>query len=228
MQPAVCPTVRIACPRDAWHGSIVTMLDPSRPFVLLDDARDDGAVPARLLRNPVEIIVADRLADMPPALAALRAARERGLHAAGFVGFGASPAFEPRLPVDRPAGDGLPLLWFALFPRIELIAPDDVEALLGDPAGATAAPFQPMIAPGDYAAAFDRVQALIAAGDIYQANLTFAATLRTAGPPLALYAALRRSSHAGWGAIIRTEERWILSVRNSSSRSKAMRSPPGR
>jgi hypothetical protein len=76
------PPVWIACPRDAWHGSVVTMLDPSRPFVLLDDARDDGAVFARLFRDPVEIIVADRLADMDPALATLRAARGRGLHAA--------------------------------------------------------------------------------------------------------------------------------------------------
>jgi para-aminobenzoate synthetase/4-amino-4-deoxychorismate lyase len=191
---------------------MVTMLDPGRPFVLLDDAREDGAVSARLFRDPVEIIVADRLADMSPALAALRAARDRGLHAAGFVGFGAAPAFEPRLPVDPPAADGLPLLWFALFPKIELIAADRVAALLGDPAGATTSPLQPSIGPADYAVAFDRVQALIAAGDIYQANLTFAAELKAAGSPLALYAALRESSRAGWGAIVRTDDRWVLSA----------------
>ena len=191
---------------------MVTMLDPGRPFILLDDAREDGAAPARLYRDPVEIIVADRLTDMPHALAALRAARGRGLHAAGFVGFGAAPAFEPRLPIDGPAADGLPLLWFALFPKVELIASDAVAALLGDPAGATTAPLQPTIAPADYATAFDRVQTLIAAGDIYQANLTFAAELKVAGPPLALYAALRDSARAGWGAVIRTEDRWILSV----------------
>jgi para-aminobenzoate synthetase/4-amino-4-deoxychorismate lyase len=206
------PPVWIACPRDAWHGSVVTMLDPSRPFVLLDDARDDGAVFARLFRDPVEIIVADRLADMDPALATLRAARGRGLHAAGFVGFGAAPAFEQRLPLDPPAADGLPLLWFALFPRVELIAPDAVAGLLGDPSGATTAPLRPLIEPADYAAAFERVQALIAAGDIYQANLTFAAELKVAGPPLALYAALRETSRAGWGAIVRTEDRWVLSA----------------
>ena len=74
----------------------MTTLDPGRPFVLLDDAREDGATQARLFRDPVEIIVADRLTDMPHALAALRAARGRGLHAAGFIGFGAAPAFEPR------------------------------------------------------------------------------------------------------------------------------------
>ncbi len=190
----------------------MTKLDPGRPFVLLDDAREEGAAPARLFHDPVEIVVADRLADMPRALAALRAARGNGLHAAGFVGFGAAPAFETRLPVDPPAADGLPLLWFALFPKVELIAPDAVAAVLGDPAGATTSPLQPTIARADYAAAFDRVQALIAAGDIYQANLTFAAELKVAGPPLALYAALRESSRAGWGAIVRTEDRWILSA----------------
>jgi len=211
MQPRR-PKPFIAWPRAAWHGALVTMLDPSRPFVLLDDAREDGAADARLFRDPVEIIVADRLADMAPALAALRAARDSGLHAAGFIGFGAAPAFEPRLPVDQPAADGLPLLWFALFPKVELIAPDAVAALLGDPAGATTSPVRPSIGPADYAAAFERVQALIAAGDIYQANLTFAAELKFAGSPLALYAALRESSRAGWGAVVRTEDRWILSA----------------
>ena len=206
------PAVRIACSRDAWHGSLVTMLDPTRPFVLLDDARDDGAASARLFRDPVEIVTADRVADIGPALTALRAARKSGLHAAGFLGFGAAPAFEPRLPVDRPAADGLPLLWFGLFSGVERIAADEVPSLLGDPAGATTAPLRPMIAPADYAAAFERVQALIAAGDIYQANLTFAAALQVAGPPLALYAALRATARAGWGAVVRTADRWILSA----------------
>lgn len=188
------------------------MLDPARPFVLLDDARDEGAASARLFRDPVEIVTADRVEDVAAALAALRAARRQGLHAAGFLGFGAAPAFERRLPVDRPAADELPLLWFGLFREVERVAADAVPALLGDPAAATAGPLRPAIAPVDYAIAFEEVQRLIATGDIYQANLTFAAEMPVAGPPLSLYAALRATARAGWGALIRTENRWILSA----------------
>ena len=51
------------------------------PFVLLDDARVDGAAPARLFRNPVEIATAHSAAELPALLATLEAARRRGLHA---------------------------------------------------------------------------------------------------------------------------------------------------
>src|SRR3546814_9405104 len=58
----------------------------------------------------------------------------------------------------------------------------------------------------------DTAQALIAAGDIYQTNLTFPASVATQGDPLALYARLRNTSEAGWGGVIYTGRRWILSA----------------
>ena len=45
------------------------------------------------------------------------------------------------------------------------------------------------------------------AGDFYQANLTFGCDVAVAGDPLALYARLRRSSAAGWGGVVRHDER---------------------
>ena len=40
----------------------------AKPFILLDDARPGGASPARLYRDPVELIVARRPEDVAPAL----------------------------------------------------------------------------------------------------------------------------------------------------------------
>ena len=40
------------------------------PFILLDDASDRGAAPARLYRNPVELVVARRPEEVGPALEA--------------------------------------------------------------------------------------------------------------------------------------------------------------
>ena len=178
------------------------------PFVLLDDAREGGA-PARLYRDPVRIVRADTLAEVRPALDALRDARAEGLHAAGYLTYEAGAALASK-PLDvRTEG---PLLWFGLFADYETIPAQDVAALLPDPAGAWTGAPKPLVGRETYDASLARVLDLIAAGDIYQANLTFAASVPFVGDPLALYARLRRQAKAGYGALIDTGETRFLSL----------------
>ncbi len=184
------------------------MIRADRPFVLLDDARLDGAAP-RLFRDPVEIVVAQTAGEVSGALARLRGATGRGLHAAGWISYEAGQALEPRLAAIAPAvTEGLPLLWFGLFAEPET---PDLPALLPDPAGAWAGAPRPRIDRAAYDAAFVRVAGYLAAGDIYQANLSFRADVPFAGHPLALYARLRAASGAGWGGVVFTGEHWLLS-----------------
>ena len=178
------------------------------PFVLLDDAGTGGAG-ARLYEMPVRVVTARTIAEVRPALAVLRAARDERLHAAGYLAYEAGAALVDRAPVL--AGDG-PLLWFGLFEGYRSLSPDDVAALLGDPAGARARPPRPAIERAEYDARFARVVALIAAGDVYQANLTFQAEVAILGPPAALYARLRQASAAAYGALVDTGERQLLSL----------------
>lgn len=179
---------------------------PAPPFILLDDARPGGAS-ARLYANPVEIVEASE-GEIVPALERLRAARRRGLHAAGFLTYEASEELEPSA-WPRAAGGEVPRLWFGLFDSYREI--DDVPALLPDPAGAWAGAPQPWITRDQYGEQFARVEELIAAGDIYQANLTFRAWVRRAGSPGALYALLRTRAAAGYGALVATGEQVLLS-----------------
>ena len=179
------------------------------PFVLLDDARIGGA-PARLYRAPVRIVEARDVADVMPALDDVRAASTTGLHAAGFVSYEAAAAFEPIL--GKPEKSRTPLIWFGLFDGFEEIAPDDVPALLPDPAGGWIGAPRAEISLDTYRSHFARVQELIAAGDLYQANLTYRATCRIAGDPLALYAGLRSRSRAGYGAVVSTGTDVMLSL----------------
>lgn len=179
------------------------------PFVLLDDARADG-VPARLYRAPLRVIQTDDAPLVRDALDTVRAARAEGLHAAGFLAYEAAAAFEPILGVPPPPSR--PLLWFGLFDGYAEIAPGDVAALLPDPAGAWIAAPSPRIDRPEYDRQLERVLELIAAGDIYQANLTYRATVRFAGHPLAVYAQLRDRARAGFGAVVNTGSALLLSL----------------
>ncbi|MEC3912086.1 aminodeoxychorismate synthase component I [Sphingobium sp. CR2-8] len=185
---------------------------PDEAFCLFDDARARAA-PARLYRDPVDFIVAHDMADVQPALDRLAEAQDRGLHAAGYMAYAAGLALEDRLaPVARAQeSGGAPLLWFGLFEGVRLIPSDSLPALLPDPADATVGPLRPLIDETAYAAAFTRVQDYIRAGDIYQVNLTFPCDVALSGDPLALYAAIRPRAAAGYGGVIRTGDRSILS-----------------
>ncbi|WP_343527421.1 aminodeoxychorismate synthase component I [Sphingomonas sp.] len=178
---------------------------PTPPFVLLDDARVGGAA-ARLYTRPVEIVTAHAHGEVASALSTLRQARARGLHAVGFLAYEAGAAFEPGVPVRTPEG---PLLWFGLFQGYDTVDP---LALLPDPAGACVGALVPEGGPARHAEQFAQAQALIAAGDLYQVNLTFRAEVPVSGDPLALYAGLRARSRAGWGAVVETGEATILSL----------------
>jgi para-aminobenzoate synthetase/4-amino-4-deoxychorismate lyase len=175
------------------------MFDPTRPFVLLDDVASGRA---RLFSGLIETVEALVPAAVMPALERLRGAGPW----AGFIGFEAGYALEQRLGGRMPPA-GEPLLWFGRFAQ-ELIV--DAAALLGG-GPAAVGPVVPGVEQPAYEAQVARVQALIAAGDIYQANLTFAALVAVQGHPLAIYARLRAGSRAPFGALVFTGQLWLLS-----------------
>ncbi|MEC9066015.1 MAG: aminodeoxychorismate synthase component I [Pseudomonadota bacterium] len=187
------------------------------PFVLLDDARGDGAADARLYQGPEEVFVARRAQDVAGVLeAADSARRERGGWLAGFVAYEAGLALEPRLAplAQRRAGAAGPLVWFGRFARETVIPAGRVgEWLAGEAEGAaTLGPLDPQVSPGAYGEAFARLQEAIGAGDIYQANLTLPLAGSYRGDPLALYAALRPAGQAGYGGVVFDGQHWLLSL----------------
>src|SRR3546814_16289143 len=85
-------------------------------------------------------------------------------------------ALEPRLTrLARALPKGEPLLWFGLFKDVQRLSAADVPSLLHAPA-AKLEPPSPQIEQPWYAAAFERVQSYIKAGDISQPNFTFPST----------------------------------------------------
>ena len=188
------------------------------PFILLDDARSEGASPARLYRDPREIVVARRPEEVASALARIEMLAGEGYAMAGMFAYEAGLALEPRLAplAARRSGAGGPLVWFGAFAGWEEIAADAVPGWLADNAdpGPVSAigPLDPQLSVGGYLAEFAALRAAIHAGDIYQANLTFPLAGSWRGDPLALYAALRPQAAAGYGGIVFDGSHWLLSL----------------
>ncbi|MDD3798549.1 MAG: aminodeoxychorismate synthase component I [Novosphingobium sp.] len=215
------------------------------PFVLLDDARAQGASNAHLFENPRALFVARRPEDVAGTLEAADATRRKdGGTLAGYLAYEAGLALEPKLAAlaaKRTGADG-PLVWLGLFDRHETIPAADVPQWLaaqaqGDQPPAIG-PLLPQLSPGGYARAFDTLREAIAAGDIYQANLTFPLAGSYRGDPLALYAAIRPKAAAGYGGVVFDGSHWLLSfspelfvsLKGSSAKVKPMKGtrPRGR
>ena len=186
------------------------------PFVLLDDARSDGAADALLFENPRAVFVASRPEDVAATLEAAEQVRRDGGELAGFIAYEAGLALESRLEHRAAAKTGAsgPLVWLGLFDAPTRIAAETMPDWLRERAAGlgSVGPLEPQLSPGGYAEAFERLQEAIRAGDIYQANLTFQLAGNFTGDPLGLYAALRPAAQAGYGGVIFDGSHWLLSL----------------
>jgi para-aminobenzoate synthetase/4-amino-4-deoxychorismate lyase len=181
-------------------------------FALLDDYRAGGF----LFAKPIGAIEAREPEDVEPALAALAEAQARGLHAAGFFSYELGYCLEPKLAPLLPAERSVPLLSFGLFEAPERLTPEAVEAVLSA-RGADEEPYRlsamhPLWSLEDYRARFEAVQGYIAAGDVYQVNLTFPLSFSLSGSPLRLFGELRRRARGGHTAYLGLEGLSILSL----------------
>jgi anthranilate/para-aminobenzoate synthase component I len=175
------------------------------PQIVLDDPRCGGQ---RVYGGALEVIGADAIEQVGAAFAKLEGALAAGRHAAGYFAYELGYALERRLVPLMPYARNVPLLWFGVF--------DDCEFW-----PATADEFVPRTYAGRLAhewdearhtAAFDWIHALIAAGDLYQANLSYRARFAFAGEPYALYRELRAGARARHCAFVDDGERQIVSI----------------
>jgi len=189
---------------------------PPRPqgaFVLLDDNRSPEAG-SRLYADPVEILRCDDPADVEAVLTRIATAPQRGLHAAGFLAYELGYALEPKLAPLMPAERAGPLIWMGLFREPERLSRAQTASFLDrEIQGAhRLGEIRPSWDRATYGRAFRQVREYIAAGDVYQINLTFKLGFDVLGDPLSLYRELRGKQHVAYGAVIRTDADWILSL----------------
>jgi para-aminobenzoate synthetase/4-amino-4-deoxychorismate lyase len=153
--------------------------------------------------EPVESWVAERPAEVPELLDRAERAAVAGGWVVGFVGYEAAPAFDPALVAHEPAGPA-PLAAFSVFgpPREGAL---ESPGRLREPAlDAT-----PAIGEPAHAAAVEAVREAIAAGAVYQVNLTFPFRGSFRGRPDDLLAGLLAPGEAPYAALLEGE-RWAV------------------
>jgi para-aminobenzoate synthetase/4-amino-4-deoxychorismate lyase len=167
--------------------------------------------------HPSRIVQAANAASVSYTISAVDELTGGGAYAVGFVAYEAGAAFKLRV---RPPGR-LPLVWFAIFDT----PPTRLEHLSAwhsrDPAlsadavrdgTAPPGPLTPTISAHQFEAAFDRIRAHIANGDIYQANFTFRVESMFSGDPRQLFADLAASQRGRYAAFIRLGDVAICSA----------------
>ncbi|MDH6183946.1 chorismate-binding protein [Polaromonas sp. CG_23.6] len=171
---------------------------------------DDSAAPR--LRHafgaPRAVLVAHAPHEVRAVLDAVQAAAEQGRWCIGYLRYEAAPAFDTALAV-HPA-DG-PLAWFAVHDA-PLSWPEDDNVV-----ASARVEWRDTCPRPAFDAAVAHIQQAIAAGELYQVNLTAPHLGGWAGEPEAgaapaLFAALQRAQPGGYAAFIDTGDEQLLSV----------------
>jgi para-aminobenzoate synthetase/4-amino-4-deoxychorismate lyase len=189
------------------------------PFILLDDsltATPPGASGRTLLfEDPERVIAVYRREDVEAGLDIVTDGLSRGLHATGFFAYELGYCLEPKLQSLLPRDRRQPLFWIGLFREPARFTDAETRGWL-DANGAlersTISDLQLSWTRDEYTDVFAKVQDYIAAGDVYQINLTLKYRFAFSGDPVALYSALRRKQRVEYGALIGAGDFQVLSL----------------
>jgi para-aminobenzoate synthetase component I len=173
------------------------------PFVCLDDSLSGRTL---LFERPVEILSASTSREAFKVLDRMESLRRSGLELAGYLAYELGYLFEPRLAPLLPDNRQVPLIRFGAF---EAARAGDVPA--GDER-AVVNRLDPAWSLQTYATGFERVRDYIAAGDVYQINLTFPLNGVLDGDPLGLYRVLRKRQPVAHGGVVALGPEIILSL----------------
>jgi para-aminobenzoate synthetase/4-amino-4-deoxychorismate lyase len=195
-----------------------------RPILVLADFADEPAAAPirRRFEAPVWNGRAATLDDVLPLIDEAERRARAGLWVAGFVSYDAAAAFDAAF--EAAAAGEVPLAWFAAFESFEVeyaadsatgsghstIAPegDDGRSMSGDgklviDAGIT---------QEAYDRGVERIREHIAAGDVYQVNLTVPFRGNSTLSPLALWERMRRAQAGAYSAYLDIGDLHVMSA----------------
>jgi para-aminobenzoate synthetase/4-amino-4-deoxychorismate lyase len=166
---------------------------PVTARIRFDDVAGTGG--SWVFHRPVATGRADRLADVLGQLAAADRRRDAGEWVVVVVAYEAAPAFDSAMRTSTTPPGGLPFVWWESFADRT-----PAEPMPSRPSQVSSRSRRPNRL--GFPAAVDRIRARIAAGDVYQVNLTDRFDGRFTGTPYEMYEALIGVQSCSFGAYI--------------------------
>jgi para-aminobenzoate synthetase/4-amino-4-deoxychorismate lyase len=156
--------------------------------------------------QPVDIICANKLSEVPGCWRRIESGIKRGLYTVGFVSYEAASAFDSAL-LTHELQD-FPYLWFAQYRQCvelnNLPEVTDSDYSLGD--------WRHSVSRQQYCDTISKIRRYICAGDSYQINYTHKIEARFFGNPWAFFVDLCHAQQARYSAYLNLGRYQILSV----------------
>jgi para-aminobenzoate synthetase/4-amino-4-deoxychorismate lyase len=201
--------------------------------VLLETSRFDAHNRhSYLFARPEQLLIANRLDELPRVFSEVQAALKAGLYVAGFLSYECAEHFEPTKtprtspsPTPRPPhsptpAPAAPLAWLGVYRRPVVFDHADAGLQRGHTPRPHPPPHSPVQLPSqlsldmpaqEYVERIREIKAHLTAGDTYQVNFTDQVSFATNASPLALYNALCARQPVSYGALINATGFSILS-----------------
>jgi para-aminobenzoate synthetase / 4-amino-4-deoxychorismate lyase len=192
--------------------------------VLLQTSRFDASNRSSyLFLNPVKIVDASTLKDIPNFFHQIEEALANGFYVAGYLSYECGYHFE-RFDGVNLSPQELPLAWFGVYARPFIY--DHIEARFegAEPPipAVSAPPEEPparftesatlTISEDEYCKRIEKIKEYIQAGDTYQVNFTDSLSMQTTASPASAFAMLSESQPVSYSAFINTAGHYILSL----------------
>ncbi len=159
----------------------------------------------RCYHSPKSIITTRQLDEVIPALSEIENKVSKGYHAAGFISYEATPAFDPAMKAF--SFSPVPLLWFGIYDQFEeradLLKPQSDHVLLN---------WLPSITSETYEQSLRTIHDLIASGETYQVNYTYRLRSQFAGSAWQLFLNMMQAQECKYGAFLNTGDHRICSA----------------
>ncbi|VAV99127.1 Para-aminobenzoate synthase, aminase component / Aminodeoxychorismate lyase [hydrothermal vent metagenome] len=170
--------------------------------------------PSYLFQNPAHMVVARKSGEIAAAFDQVRDYLAAGYYVAGWISYETGLFMEGRLAMLGQETNQVPFLSFGIYDKRQKMTSEESEDHWAEKsaAGYAIENMRLNITRADYAAAFDKIQDYLTAGDVYQVNFTLKALFDFSGNAEACFAALRKAQRVEYGAVIQSDDLSVLSL----------------
>ena len=191
--------------------NILLNLKNKNNFVFLDNSKvSESDSVSYLFQDPIEIISANKLAEINPSLEAIEGRIKKGYFAAGFLSYEIGFGFEPSLKIDKKSN--FPYLWFGIYKKPITYSHKSTIFTDDTPYNRyTIKNLKPNISEKEYTQSIKKIKQFIEKGDTYQVNYTFMLDFDFKGSIEQIYLALRQKQRVPYSALIKFNNQYILS-----------------